>query len=72
MKRRLFHVYYKTTNKHNYYGSLVAVFTANKYLGVSKGTLDRYDFIVPFENEICIIRKDISYSASDLKKSEKK
>jgi hypothetical protein len=62
MKRRIFHLHIKLgTNK--YYGSLQALFLDNKYLGVSKFTLDRYDFVKPFENEVCVINKSFVLSA---------
>ena len=61
--RRVFHVKFKATGEHKYYGSLAAVFLDNNNLGVSKYTLDRYDFSIPFENETCIIRKDYVLSA---------
>lgn len=66
MKRRIFHLHIKPkTNK--YYGSLQALFLDNKELGVSKFTLDRYDFVKPFENEVCIIRKGFMSSAGDIR-----
>ena len=46
--RKVYHL--EKDGKHSYYGSLQAVFVANKDLGVSKGKLDRYDFTEPFEN----------------------
>ena len=66
MKRRLFHLIIKPdTNK--YYGSLQALFLDNKNLGVSKFTLDRYDFVKPFENEVCVINKGFVLSAGDIR-----
>lgn len=50
MKRRIFHLELKAPSEHKYYGSLAAIFLDNKDLGVSKFTLDRYDFSEPFEN----------------------
>lgn len=67
MKRRLFHLYLKASNQHKYYGSLSAIFLDNKNLGVSKFTLDRYDFERPFINEICEIRKGYMQSAGDIR-----
>lgn len=71
MKRRIFHLTIKATGEHKYYGSLAAIFLDNKDLGVSKFTLDRYDFSTPFENEICIIRKDFVLSTGDVRDAAK-
>ena len=57
----------KATDEHKYYGSLSAIFLEYKDLGVSKFTLDRYDFENPFENENCIIRKGFMKSAGDIR-----
>lgn len=57
--RRLFHLQLKSDNSHKYYGSLSALCSENPNLGVSKFTLDRFDFTEPFENNICIIRKSV-------------
>jgi hypothetical protein len=66
MKRRIFHLHIKPdTNK--YYGSLQALFLDNKDLKVSKFTLDRYDFVKPFENEVCVINKGFVLSAGDIR-----
>lgn len=71
MKRRIFHLELKATGEHKYYGSLAAVFLDNKDLGVSKFTLDRYEFekapYSEFENEICVIRKGAMLSAGDVR-----
>lgn len=53
--RKIFHLEIKTESSHKYYGSLSALCLENRNLGVSKFTLDRFDFSEPFENEICII-----------------
>lgn len=66
MKRRIFHLHIKPgTNK--YYGSLQALFLDNKDLKVSKFTLDRYDFVKPFDNEVCVINKGFVLSAGDIR-----
>jgi len=70
--RRLFHLQLKSSGEHKYYGSLAAIFLDNKDLGVSKFTLDRYDFSTPFENEVCIIRKAFMSSAGDIRETELK
>lgn len=72
MKRRIFHLTIKATGEHKYYGSLAAVFLDNKKLQVSKFSLDRYDFTIPFENEVCIIRKAFMSSAGDIRETELK
>jgi len=71
MKKKVYHLYNKKTNNHSYYNSLTSLFKDNKYLGVSKFTLDRYDWDLlnwEFENPICIIRLGFSKSVSDVGK----
>lgn len=73
--RRLFHLQKKSDNSHSYYGSLSALCKDNLELGVSKFTLDRYDFeTAKFENENYIIRKSIMKTSGqiDFKKGKKK
>lgn len=53
------------TNEHKYYGSLAAIFLDNNALGISKFTLDRYDWSKPFENSKVVIRKGEMLSAND-------
>lgn len=57
--RKIFHLEIKSENSHKYYGSLSALCSENPNLGVSKYTLDRFDFSKPFENSVCIIRKSV-------------
>lgn len=57
--RKIFHLEIKSENSHKYYGSLSALCSENPNLGVSKFTLDRFDFSEPFENATCIIRKSV-------------
>ena len=71
MKRRLFHLQIKATGEHKYYGSLAAIFLDNKDLGVSKFTLDRFDFVRPYENEVCVIRKGFMQSTGDIRDAAK-
>lgn len=71
MKRRLFHLQIKATGEHKYYGSLAAIFLDNKDLGVSKFTLDRFDFVQPYENEVCVIRKGFMQSTGDIRDAAK-
>jgi hypothetical protein len=69
--RRLFHLQNKSDNSHKYYGSLSALCNDNDYLGISKFTLDRFDFESgEFENANFIIRKSVMKTTSqiDLKK----
>lgn len=73
--RRLFHLQNKSDNSHRYYGSLSALCNDNTDLGVSKFTLDRFDFEEKeFENENYIIRKSVMKTTSqiDFKKGRKK
>lgn len=73
--RRLFHLQKKSDNSHKYYGSLSALCNDNTDLGVSKFTLDRYNFEEKeFENENYIIRKSVMKTTSqiDFKKGRKK
>lgn len=73
MKRRLFHLYLKSTLEHKYYGSLKGIFidTTNPDLGVSKFTLDRFDFVQPYENEVCVIRKGFMQSTGHIREAAK-
>jgi hypothetical protein len=58
--RKIFHLEIKSDNSHKYYGSLSALCSENPELGISKFTLDRFDFDTSnFENAICIIRKSV-------------
>ena len=62
MNKKLFHIEFKNAlekEKHFYYGDLTILYknhSAEK-IGISKYTIDRKEFIFPFENENCIIRK---------------
>lgn len=67
MGKKIFHLYIKDKEKHSYYGSLQALFNHFNNLGVSKFTLDRYDFANPFENEKIVIRKGEFLSTGDVK-----
>lgn len=55
-KRKLYHIEIKETGIYFYYGDLTILCKSHK-IGISKFTLDRWNFETPFENEICIIRK---------------
>lgn len=65
--KKLFHIYIKASEQHKYYGSLKAIFDDKNDVGVSKFTLDRYDFTKPFENDKVIIRKGEMLSTGDVK-----
>jgi len=60
MKKKLYHIEFKNVleneKKHFYYGDLTILCNTHE-IGISKFTLDRWNFEMPFENEICIIRK---------------
>jgi hypothetical protein len=57
--RKIFHLEIKSESSNKYYGSLSALCSENPNLGISKFTLDRFDFSEPFENATCIIRKSV-------------
>ena len=60
MNKKLYHLEFKNATenqKHFYYGDLTILCNTHE-IGISKFTLDRFNFEVPFKNEICIIRKD--------------
>lgn len=57
--KKLFHIEFKNAienEKHFYYGDLTILCNTHE-IGISKFTLDRWNFQTPFDNEICIIRK---------------
>ena len=59
MGKKLFHIEFKNAlenEKHFYYGDLTILCNTHE-IGISKFTLDRWNFETPFDNEICIIRK---------------
>ena len=60
MNKKLYHLEYKSAElekRHFYYGDLTILCNNHENIGISKFTLDRWNFETPFENEICIIRK---------------
>lgn len=68
--RKIFHLELKADNSHKYYGSLAALCSENE-LGVSKFTLDRFDFNSHhFENSICIIRKSVMKTTGSVKRKK--
>lgn len=71
--RKIFHLELKADGSHKYYGSLAALCTENPNLGISKFTLDRFDFDASYyENEICIIRKSVIKTTGNVVKSKRK
>ena len=65
--RRLFHLEIKMDHSHKYYGSLSALCNDNANLGISKFTLDRFDFKTTyFENKNFIIRKSVLKTNSQI------
>jgi hypothetical protein len=68
--RTIFHLELKESGSHTYYGSLSALCKENKQLGVSKFTLDRFDFeSKDFENPVCIIRKSVMKTTGNISSS---
>jgi len=56
--RKIYHLEFKESGFHFHYGDLTILCnTWGKNLGVSKFTLDRWDFETPYENENIIIHK---------------
>ena len=70
--RKIFHLEIKSEGSHKYYGSLSALCFENRNLGVSKFTLDRFDFTKPFEYETCIIRKSVMETTGSVGKKRLK
>ena len=69
--RKIFHLEIKADNSHKYYGSLSALCSENPELGISKFTLDRFDFDNSnFENGICIIRKSVMKTTGSVEKKK--
>lgn len=66
---KIFHLQFVSGDVHKYYTSLQALFDDNEgELGISKFTLDRYDFKKkPFDNGRVIIRKGEAYGTGDVK-----
>ncbi len=56
--RKIFHLEYKkrAKNKHFFSTTLVGI-CENNEMGVSKATLDRWDFSKPYENDHVILTK---------------
>ena len=61
--RKVYHL--EKEQNHFYYGSLKALFNANKDLGVSIATLYQYDFKSPYVNEKITLREGVLLSASE-------
>ena len=56
---KILHVYFKETDKHEYYGSLKVIYDHNNDIGISRDMLYRHDFKNPYENDKVIIRHAI-------------
>ena len=70
MNKKIFHIEFKNAfenEKHFYYGDLT-ILCNNHKIGISKYTLDRWNFKTNFENEICIIRKGERVTSSRSRK----
>jgi hypothetical protein len=71
--RKIFHLEKKAEMAHRYYGSLSELFKKENNIGISKFSLDRWDWTNAFENDICIIRKsNIQLSKRVAKKTQAK
>ena len=71
MNKKLFHIEFKNApenEKHFYYGDLTILCNTHENIGISKFTLDRWNFENPFENEICVIRKSELVLSTRLRK----
>lgn len=56
--RKIYHLEFKASGFHFHYGDLTILCnTWGENLGISKYTLDRWDFEKPYENENIIIHK---------------
>ena len=66
--RRIYHLEIKT-GEHKYYGSLVALYEANKeFINISLSTLQHFNFDAEkFETEIYIIRKGSILTTNDVR-----
>lgn len=61
MNKKLYHLEFKNViekEKRFYYGDLTILCNTHE-IGISKFTLDRWNFEKPFENDLCIIRKGV-------------
>lgn len=61
MNKKLYHLEYKNLElqkRHFYYGDLTMLYNSHNDIQISKSFLEKKDFSEPFENKICIIRKD--------------
>lgn len=66
---KIYHHTEKDTGDHRYYTSLTALcIDLEGELGVSKYTLDRWDWSAPYENELCIIRRGKAMTTTEARK----
>jgi hypothetical protein len=57
--KTVFHVFFKSTKRHKYYGGMTAIFEdqSTPDIGLSQSRMYHYDFAKPFENDHVVIRK---------------
>jgi len=69
MDRKIYHLEFKDSFFNFYYGDLTLLFnTWGECLKISKSYLEKWDFDKPFENDVCIIRKDKLYISTRSRK----
>lgn len=69
MDRKIYHLEFKDSFFNFYYGDLTLLFNAwGEVLKISKSYLEKWDFDKPFENDVCIIRKDKLYISTRSRK----
>jgi len=64
---KIFHIHLKVSGEDRYYSSFQALIEDTPNIGVSKGTLDRSNFAKPFDNDICIIKRGLVFSAGEVR-----
>ena len=71
MNKKLYHLEYKSAElekRHFYYGDLTILYNSHNDIGISKSYLEKWNFHKPFENDVCIIRKDKLYISTRSRK----
>lgn len=71
MNKKLYHLEYKSAElekRHFYYGDLTILYNSHNDIGISKSYLEKWNFDKPFENDVCIIRKDKLYISTRSRK----
>ena len=64
---KIFHLHLKESSEDRYYSSLQALIEDTPDIGISKATLDRYNFAKPFDNNICTIKRGLVFSAGEVR-----